>query len=186
MSRSLILFITGIVAFMCLFPATGSAQGNLLITPRRVIFEGSKRSMDLNLANTGKDTSTYAISLLEIRMKEDGRFESITEPDPGQRFADKNIRYFPRSVTLGPGEAQVVKVQVIKTNELTPGEYRSHFYFRAVPKPKPLGEAEAPVDCSSISVKLDTCLWNYDSCHHPRWRIFGSCYYFRSQSSNRE
>lgn len=130
------------------------AQGDLLITPRRVVFEGNKRSMDLNLANTGKDTATYAISLVQIRMTEAGAFETITEPDPGQLFADQYIRFFPRSVTLGPNEAQVVKVQVVRANQLTPGEYRSHFYFRAVPKPKPLGEAEKAKDSTSISVVL--------------------------------
>lgn len=130
------------------------AQGDLLITPRRVVFEGSKRSMDLNLANTGKDTATYAISLIQIRMKEDGGFETITEPDSGQRFSDRYIRFFPRSVTLGPGEAQTIKVQLIRTNELTEGEYRSHFYFRSVPQIKPLGEEGKPADSTNISVKL--------------------------------
>ena len=118
------------------------------------MFEGSKRSMDLNLANTGRDTATYAISLVQIRMKDDGGFVTITEPDPGQRFADRFIRYFPRSVTLGPNEAQVVKIQLIRSNELETGEYRSHFYFRAVPKIKPLGEEEKEKDTTSISVKL--------------------------------
>ena len=70
--------------------------------------------MDLNLANTGKDSATYAISLVQIRMNEDGGFENITEPDPGQNFADKNLRFFPRSVTLAPGEAQSIKVQTYK------------------------------------------------------------------------
>lgn len=84
-------------------------QGNLLITPRRVVFEGSKRSIDLNLANTGKDTATYAISLVEIKMKEDGGFETITKPDSGQLFADRFIRFFPRAVTLGPGRLRWLK-----------------------------------------------------------------------------
>jgi P pilus assembly chaperone PapD len=135
-------------------PPDATAQGNLLITPRRVVFEGAKRSMDLNLANTGEDTATYAISLIQIRMKEDGGFETITEPDPDQRFADRFIRFFPRSVTLGPNEAQAVKIQLIRANELEPGEYRSHFYFRAIPKTNPLGESEAVKDTTTISVRL--------------------------------
>ena len=130
------------------------AQGNLLITPRRVVFEGSKRSADLNLANTGQDSATYAISVVQIRMREDGGFDPIETPDPGQRFADKNIRYFPRMVTLGPKEAQVVKVQLIKTEELTPGEYRSHFYFRSIPRLKPLGNENSGQDSAAISIKL--------------------------------
>ncbi len=153
-SISFIIFLALSSGFTFFFNADASAQGNLLITPRRVVFEGSKRSMDLNLANTGKDTATYAISLVQIRMNEDGSFETITEPDPDQRFADRFIRFFPRSVTLGPNEAQVVKLQLIRSTELVPGEYRSHIYFRSVPKIKPLGEEEAVKDTTVISVRL--------------------------------
>jgi len=125
-----------------------------MITPRRVVFEGAKKSIDLNLANIGQDTATYAISMVQIRMKEDGGFETITDPDPGQRFADRFVRFFPRSVTLGPNEAQAVKIQLIRSNELEPGEYRSHFYFRSIPKISPLGEKEEAKDTTSISVML--------------------------------
>lgn len=148
------VLLAGLLLYDFIDPSSVMAQGNLLITPRRVVFEGSKRSMDLNLANTGEDTATYAISLIQMRMNEDGSFETITDPDPDQRFADRFIRYFPRSVTLGPNEAQVVKVQLIRTNELSQGEYRSHFYFRSVPKIKPLGEEEVQADTAAISVRL--------------------------------
>jgi hypothetical protein len=111
--------------------------------------------MDLNLANVGDDTATYAISLVQIRMTEEGGFEPVTEPDEGQLFASPYLRFFPRSVTLGPNEAQTVKVQVVKAGNLAPGEYRSHVYFRAIPKEKPLGEEEVTQqDPASISVKL--------------------------------
>lgn len=152
--RVRILALCSLVSFICLLSVKTTAQGNLLVTPRRVVFEGTKRSADLNLANIGRDTATYAISLVQIRMTETGRFETITEPDPGQNFADKNLRFFPRSVTLPPNDAQVVKVQLLRTNQLAPGEYRSHFYFRAVPKKKPLGEEETVKDSTTISVRL--------------------------------
>jgi hypothetical protein len=130
-----------------------TAQGNLLLLPRRVIFEGAKRYEELNLANTGKDTARYVISLMHIRMKEDGGFEEISQPDSGERFADRFIRFFPHSVELGPGESQVVKIQLTKANELEPGEYRSHLYFRAIPDKPLLGE-EKPVTDSGISIRL--------------------------------
>lgn len=148
------IFLTGLAGLFIIAVNSVSAQGNLLITPKRVVFEGSKRSVDLNLANNGEDSATYAISLVQIRMREDGGFETITEPDPGQLFADKNIRYFPRSVTLGPNEAQVVKVQAVKLNGLAEGEYRSHFYFRAIPKTTPFGEESQVIDTTTISVRL--------------------------------
>lgn len=130
------------------------AQGNLLITPRRVVFEGKKRIQELNLANIGKDTATYNISFKQIRMTEDGQFEEISQPDPGQNFASDYLRFFPRQVTLAPNEAQLVKMQVIRTNQLQFGEYRSHIYFRAVPKKKPLGEKEDGSDATGFSVSL--------------------------------
>ena len=141
-----VAFIVSLLALFCCSLFSGAeahAQGNLLITPRRAVFEGNQRTIDLNLANTGADSATYAISIVQIRMTEEGSFETITEPDPGQRFADRYLRYFPRSVTLGPNEAQVVKVQLTGGSELEQGEYRSHFYFRAVPDSRPLGDVSA-------------------------------------------
>jgi len=130
------------------------AQGNLLLTPRRVVFEGAKKSMELNLANTGNDTAKYVISIVRIRMTDDGAFETIADPDSGQLFADPYLRFFPRTVSLGPNEAQVVKIQLTRTSDLAPGEYRSHIYFRAIPNLKPLGEEEKTKDTTTISVKL--------------------------------
>jgi hypothetical protein len=149
-----ILLMAGLVILSIITSTRAIAQGNLLITPRRVVFEGQKRTQDLNLANTGIDTAKYNVSVINYRMREDGSFEEITTPDAGQNFADKNLRFFPRSVTLAPNEAQVVKMQMTKTETLTPGEYRSHVYFRAVPKQSALGTEEVKKDSTSIGVKL--------------------------------
>lgn len=130
------------------------AQGNLLINPKRVIFDGTKRSHEISLANIGKDSATYIVSFVQNRMTDDGNFEPIVQPDSGQNFADKYLRIFPRSVTLGPNEAQVIKVQVNQFNKLQLGEYRSHLYFRAVPNIRPLGEDSAKKDTSDVSVQL--------------------------------
>jgi P pilus assembly chaperone PapD len=148
-----LFFITLLLLLSCGFSIKSSAQGNLMVMPKRVLFESSKKSQELNLVNTGKDTCRYVISLIQMRMKEDGTFERITEPDADQKFADKNVRLFPRTVTLPPNESQVVKVQLTRSNELAEGEYRSHIYFRAVPKDNPLGEPQPEKD-TSISIKL--------------------------------
>lgn len=147
-------FFSGLLLFSLIISIEGFTQGNLLITPRRVVFDGSRRVMELNLANTGQDSSKYNVSLIQYRMNDDGSFTEITEPDPGQNFADKNIRFFPRTVTLGPNEAQVVKMQVTNTDRLAPGEYRSHVYFRSVPKQVALGEEDTKRDTTAVSVKL--------------------------------
>lgn len=136
------------------FPTYVMAQGDLLITPRRVVFEGGKRLQEINLANAGPDTARYVISIVEVRMNENGTFEFINTPDSGQLFASNFIRFFPHSVTLPPKEAQVVKVQLQRTAELDTGEYRSHIYFRAVPKQQLLGEEKLPDSPQTISIKL--------------------------------
>ena len=145
---------TFLTLITCCFSIASFAQGDILLYPKRIVFEGNKKSQTLSVANTGKDTVRYFISVVQIRMKADGGFETISQPDSAQRFADKNFRFFPRSVVLGPNESQTVKMQVINTHQLTPGEYRSHLYFRAEPDKKPLGEEDPLKDSSSISVQL--------------------------------
>jgi len=144
----------GLLLFSIFFTPSLLAQGDLLVTPRRVVFSGSQRVVELNLANTGQDTAQYNVSIIQYRMTEEGAFEEITEPDPGQFFADKNLRFFPRIVTLAPNEAQTVKMQVINQDRLAPGEYRSHVYFRAVPKETALGFENQNQDTTSLSVRL--------------------------------
>lgn len=141
-----------LVLLFCCFH--GFSQGDLMIFPMRAVFEGKQNILELNLSNSGVDTARYLLSMIEIRMKEDGSFETITQPDTGQYFASQYVRVFPRSVTLAPKESQTVKLQVTKAGQLQPGEYRSHLYFRAVPKTTALGESSAKVDSSGISVKL--------------------------------
>ena len=138
-----------------LLPVKSIAQGDLLIYPKRLVFDGSKRLQEINLSNNGSDTARYIISVVEIKMKDDGSFELIDQPEPGQRFADKNFRFFPRNVVLGPKETQVVKVQLYRTSALEPGEYRSHIYLRADKEKKPRGEEKSTKDAPSISIHLE-------------------------------
>jgi hypothetical protein len=114
-------------------------QGNLVIYPKRLVFEGTQNRVQLlNLTNTGKDSATYRISYVEIKMTGDGQREHLSEPEDGQRFATPFLRVFPRTVSLGPNKSQQIKIQLIKASSLEPGEYRSHLYLRAVPKEKKL------------------------------------------------
>lgn len=129
------------------------AFGDLLITPMRLVFEGSKRSQVLTLFNVGNDTATYDISMIQYRMNADGTFTEIEEPDAGQRFSSDYIRFFPRTVTLLPKEAQVVRVQFRPRSEMTDGEYRSHMYFRSVPKTNALG-TESAGDTTTLAVRV--------------------------------
>ena len=131
------------------------AQGDLMIFPKRIVFEGiQNRTQNINLSNVGKDTATYKLSYNQIKMDEDGKFISIEEPEPDQHFASPYLRFYPRVITLAPNESQTVKIQLIKTNELQQGEYRSHLYFRAVPKTKVLEKEETTIKSDGLSINL--------------------------------
>lgn len=132
-----------------------SAQGDLMVMPKRLVFDGSQRSQEINLANTGKDTAIYAISFINYKMTETGSFEQIENPEEGQRFATEFLRYFPRRVTLAPNEAQTIRVQLARTGNLVEGEYRSHMYFRAEEKQQALGEEDVH-SAESISIQIKT------------------------------
>ncbi|SKB33314.1 P pilus assembly protein, chaperone PapD [Salegentibacter holothuriorum] len=131
------------------------AQGDLMIMPKRLVFDGSERSQEINLANTGSDTAVYAISFVNYKMTEQGNFEQVEEPEEGQRFAENFLRYFPRRVSLAPNEAQTIRVQLTRTGNLKQGEYRSHMYFRAVEEQTALG-AENAEETEGISINIKT------------------------------
>lgn len=115
------------------------AQGDLLVNPNRVVFEGRKNKETLSLINTGKETTTYSVSFVQRRMNEDGSFSIIETPDKGQPFADPYLRIYPRQITLAPGEAQVIMLQFKRRPAMQDGEYRSHLYFRSEKDYTPLG-----------------------------------------------
>jgi P pilus assembly chaperone PapD len=143
-----------VLVLILLLPLFAVAQGDLLVTPRRVVFEGNKQIEEITLANTGQDSAYYSISFLQYHMTEDGSFEEITEPKTGQKFADPVLRYFPRSIELAPGESQVVRMQLRRLPNMEEGEYRSHLYFRAVPDERPLGGEDMRTDTTSIGIRL--------------------------------
>lgn len=130
------------------------AQGDLLITPIRVVFEGNKQKETLSLLNIGNDTNAYSISLINYHMKEDGGFEIASKPDSSENFADDLLRIFPRRVILAPGEPQVIMLQWIRKPNLMDGEYRSHLYFRADKTNAPTNRKNNSSDTAQMSVQL--------------------------------
>jgi hypothetical protein len=146
-----------IFVLLCLLGSFSSisiyAQGDLYVTPSRVILEGRNQKAILSVANTGKETATYSISFVERRMNEDGSFTSIEIPDSGAPFAAPYLRIYPRQVTLGPNEGQSVVLQVRRSTTITDGEYRSHLYFRSEKDYLALGE-EAKDSIASVNIKL--------------------------------
>ena len=143
-----------IITFLIVFGQFKTfAQGDLVLTPSRVVFKPNKIKEIVNLVNTGKTTKTYFVSFVQRRMNEDGSFAVVTKPDPGQNFADAHLRIYPRSVTLKPGEGQVIMLQRRRNSNNKTGEYRSHLYFRSNPDYSALGDTNLD-SVNGVSVKL--------------------------------
>lgn len=119
--------------------------GNVGVNKTRVVFEGRKRSDEIILWNRGSLRTVYRIFFRNMRMTEVGSFQEIKEPDPGQRFANKIIRYSPRQVTVAAGASQSVRLLARKPRDLADGEYRSHLVIQAIPPPN-VGESIEPGD----------------------------------------
>ena len=146
-------FFLAVTLLSILSSTTIMAQGNLVITPRRIVFQGQENTQEFNLANIGKDTARYVISFIELRMTKSGQFEKITQPDSGQNFASNYLRFYPHSVILAPNESQSIKLQIYKPGLLLPGEYRSHIYIRGEVNEGELGQSEVK-DSSHFSVHI--------------------------------
>lgn len=147
---------TFIIALIAIFSLSINlwAQGDLLITPKRVVFEGNRQNKEmLNLVNIGSDTAVYSISFLQYRMNENGSFTKIEDEDSLHMFSNPYLRIFPRTVTLAPREPQVIALQYRRRPNMKPGEYRSHLYFRAEKEIAPLGN-EVIGDTTKLKIQL--------------------------------
>jgi len=133
--QSLILFLS--------FYGQVKAQGDLLVFPKRLEFEGaSNRFQNITINNIANEAVTYSVSFVNIKMGEDGSFTPIQVPEKDQSFASPFLRCYPRTITLQPQESQIIKVQLVKTADMKEGEYRSHLYFRAIPKTEALASVK--------------------------------------------
>jgi len=141
------------VLFAASFFQNAFGQGDLLVSPVRVVFEGNKQKEEISLVNIGNDTTTYSVSFIQYKMNEEGNFELIDGQAEGQMFADKYLRIFPRKITLAPRESQVVRIQLNRKPDMAPGEYRSHLYFRAEKETSPL-DLGVKKDEKLMSVKI--------------------------------
>src|SRR5680860_1717971 len=131
------------------------AQGDLLVYPTRLVFNGTQERVKiLNFKNQGQDSATYKLSYIQNRMTKKGKLEIIETPEEGQLFASPFLRFYPRSITLAPGETQTVKIQLSRTNKLESGEYRSHLYIRAEEKNQALKEKGPVEKAQGISIQL--------------------------------
>lgn len=146
-----------LIALLCILPMSRALAG-LMLYPTRIVFEGNDRAAQLELINTGAETETYRISLVNRHMSETGAFLAIDVPITGEKFADDKLRYSPRQVTLAPGVGQTIRIMVRKPANLASGEYRSHLLLAKQPDSRASNSVEGnnTEDDDNISITLTT------------------------------
>jgi hypothetical protein len=146
--------ITGLAGLAALVPGAGSAQGDLLIAPTRLILDG-RRGGEVILANQGNEEATYRISLELRRMDEDGNLVAVEESEAtaAEKAALEMIRYAPRRVTLPPAQPQSVRISARPGADLPDGEYRVHMSFAALPKVQAVAQQPTEV-AGGVSIAL--------------------------------
>ena len=112
----------------------GFAQGGLLVTPTRVVFEGRMRTETLTLVNRSNTAKSFRLFITEKKMGEDGVLMDISEAE-SKCSARNLVRFSPRRVTLAPGQSQKVRLLLRAPADLDEGEYRSHLVLQALPDP---------------------------------------------------
>lgn len=126
-----------------------AANAELLITPKRLILDDSKRVGEFRALNTSSEPKLYGISWRQIRMSETGQIYEIKEPNaPGS--ASDIVRVSPSQVSLQPGQAQTIRVHLRKPANLPLGEYISHLTF----KPKTTGQSQGGSGGSGVGIQL--------------------------------
>ena len=132
----ILIVIAALTALFDATPASAQSLGNLTVAPTRVVFEGRTRSEVITLINNGAETATYRISVIEMRMREDGGFERVMDETDreGVRSASEMFRYAPRQIELQAGQTQSIRVLLRKPADLAEGEYRSHILIQSLPK----------------------------------------------------
>lgn len=160
--------LTGAALAQTAAPPAAPPPGNIAsspdvnLTPRRVVFVGAGRgAKEITVFNRSNATATYSIALVDRVMTPDGALVELDALPAERRAALKSatawVRYSPRQVTLGPNEAQTVRVQARRPADLPPGEYRTHFSVTAVP-PQDAGldvaRAAGAVAANELSIRL--------------------------------
>ena len=134
--------------------ATHAFAGELMVHPTRVVFDGTTRTAQIDVINSGTETMTYRISLIRRRMTETGEFVPVESAAPDERFADEMIRYSPRQAVIPPGGTQAVRLQFRKPAGLEEGEYRSHLLFQALPPADRARTASASPSGNDLQIEL--------------------------------
>lgn len=143
----------GIAALACiLLGCAVQAGAAIMIYPKFVAFGPDSRVQEMTLVNPSpEETVTYRVRFKYARQNPDGTYTDAEQP--GFLTAKDFIRFSPRSITLGPGKSQRVKLLKRIAADTPPGEYTGYIVFTQLPNEKPLQKAPASAS-AGVNIEL--------------------------------
>jgi len=142
--------------------ANTATSPDVNLTPRRVVFGPNDRGVkEITVFNRTNNTATYTIALVDQAMMPDGALVATDKAPEAEKARLKSanawVRYSPRQVTLGPQQAQTVRLQIRPAAGAAPGEYRTHFTVTATPPADTgtdIAAAATGADSKELKIKL--------------------------------
>ncbi len=121
---------------------TDVSAANINITPRRVIFSGSKRAEAVYVFNRGLVPVTVDVKLADNFMAPSGQIAPLSAVSSGDSASVASAARFksagqlllatPSRISLAPGAVKVVRIRALQPSQGA-GEWRSHLTFTAIP-----------------------------------------------------
>ncbi len=101
----------------------GAALANLTILDPIITFAEGERTKAIRIVNAGAAPLQVRVSVVNLRRMPDGTFAEVTDPQPGEKFADRMVRFSPSQFTLAPGAQQAIRLAVQMPADTAPGQY---------------------------------------------------------------
>jgi P pilus assembly chaperone PapD len=155
---------------VALAPVTGVTVGaaNLNITPRRVIFEGSKRTEAVYVFNQGAATAAVDVALVDNIMLPTGEIVPVTRaaekgtasiaPLGRLKSARDLIIATPGRLTLAPGTGKTIRLRAgLPSGVDQTSEYRTHLTITTLPPASSGVTADAAASSrGELSISINT------------------------------
>ncbi len=140
-----------LLAVFALAPVLARAGAVLFLYPSEVVFENNRRSAEITLSNRGDQTGTFEMGWTHMTMTPEGGLVKYDGQPPWS--VQSHVRYSPRRVTLEPSEFQVIKIALLRGQDVPEGEYFAHFRVLTLRSEDPsAAEANAAEPTAAFSI----------------------------------
>jgi len=124
---------------LLLLISSSITKAGIQITPSYLFLDGSRRSIPVNVSNTGNDEREVWVEIkFGYEMTDDsGKFYiHLDSLDANEPSAAHWLQCFPKRFLLGPGESQTIRILAVPPAGIAEGEYWARIQVVSKPREK--------------------------------------------------